>query len=399
MISPRLFSNADYRRLWFLGLAISVVRWLEMLALALFAYQLTASAFVVVMLTMLRLLPMGLFGAFLGAAAERFDRRRALILVISTQIAVTLMLAILATFEAIEIWHLAVASFVNGIGWASDHPVRRMMIGDALGAERIAAGLSIDTATNNACRVAGPVLGGVLLAEFGLTSVFWFSLALYAPALAAAVNIRMRRQTPASEPSPFVASLREGLAWLRRDRKLIGVLAMTVLFNVFGWPATSMVPVIGTDYLGLGPKGVGVLAACDGIGGLLGALVIAGYARPAWYGRLYIGGVGLYLVSMVLFATAPEIPVAAVALALSGLFGAAFAAMQATLVYRASPVEMRARLLGVVSVCIGTAPIGFLYLGFLSEMFTPRTATVALASQGIVLMLVTQRYWRGVLRI
>ena len=370
-----------------------------MLALALFAYQLTASAFVVVMLTMLRLLPMGLFGAFLGAAAERFDRRRALILVISTQIVITLALAILATLEAIEIWHLAVGSFVNGTGWASDHPVRRMMIGDALGAERIAAGLSIDTATNNACRVAGPVLGGVLLAEFGLTSVFWFSLALYLPALAAALRIRMRRQTPASEPPSFVASLREGLAWLRRDRKLIGVLAMTVLFNVFGWPATSMVPVIGTDYLGLGPKGVGVLAACDGLGGIVGALVIAAYARPAWYGRLYVGGVGLYLASMVLFATAPAIPVAAVSLALTGLFGAAFATMQATLVYRASPVEMRARLLGVVSVCIGTAPIGFLYLGFLSETFTPRTATVALASQGILLLLVTQRFWRGVLRI
>ena len=79
--------------------------------------------------------------------------------------------------------------------------------------------------------------------------------------------------------------------------------------------------------------------------------------------------------------------------------GAGFAVLQATLVYRAAPVEMRARLLGLVSVCIGTAPIGFLYLGFLAEMFTPRTATVALAAQGMLAILLTRRYWASVLRI
>ena len=160
-------------------LAGSVVRWLEMLALALFAYQLTGSAFVVAMLTMLRMLPMGLFGALIGAAAERLDRRRVLVLVVAMSMIVTLALAILASLDAIAVWHLAVASFVNGIGWAADHPVRRMMIGDAVGAERIGSALSIDTATNNGTRVLGPMLSGLLLAEYGITSVFWFSLALY----------------------------------------------------------------------------------------------------------------------------------------------------------------------------------------------------------------------------
>ena len=84
---------------------------------------------------------------------------------------------------------------------------------------------------------------------------------------------------------------------------------------------------------------------------------------------------------------------------LGGLFGAGFAVMQATLVYRAAPVEMRARLLGVLSVCIGTGPIGFLYLGLLAELFTPRTATVALAAQGVLAMMLTRRYWVGVWRL
>jgi MFS family permease len=395
----RLFAIADFRRLWFVGFAICVVRWLEMLAMAVFAYQITASAFIVAMLAMLRLLPMGLFGAVIGAAAERFDRRRVLILVVGISMGVTLMLAILASLGVIEVWHLAVASFINGTGWAADHPVRRMMIGDSVGSERIGAALSVDSATNNGSRVLGPMLSGLLLAEYGITSVFWFSLALYAPALVAVLNIGMRRQTAATKTAPFLTSIREGLAWVHRDRRLIGVFLMTIIFNVFGWPATSMVPVIGTDYLNLGPKGVGLLASCDGVGGLLGALFIATFARAAWYGRIYVTAVALYLLMVVFFAIAPGVAVAAVSLFLGGMSGAGFAVMQATLVYRAAPVEMRARLLGIVSVCIGTGPLGFLYLGFLAEMFTPRTATVALAAQGMLVMLLTRRYWMGALRL
>jgi MFS family permease len=309
------------------------------------------------------------------------------------------VLALLASFGAIQVWHLAIASFINGTGWASDHPVRRMMIGDAVGGERIGQALSIDAATNNGTRIAGPVLSGLLLASFGITSVFWFSLALYTPALIAAARIGMRRQTAGSTRSSFIASIREGLVWAHRDGRLTGVFVITIIFNIFGWPSTSMVPVIGTDYLNLGPKGVGFLASFDGLGGLVGALVIASFARTAWYGRIYVGGVGVYLVAIMIFASAPGIFIAAGALFVGGIANAAFAVMQATLVYRSAPVEMRARLLGVVSVCIGTGLLGFLYLGLLTEWLSPRTATVALAVQGLVTLLLTRRYWIAVLRL
>jgi len=394
----QLFSLADFRRLWFAGFTLSVVRWLEMLALALFAYRLTGSAFVVAVLTVLRLLPMALFGAFVGAAAERFDRRRVLALVVAISMAVSLTLAILATFDAIAIWQLAAASFVNGLAWVADNPVRRMMIGDAVGAERMGSALSIDTATNNGTRILGPVLSGLLLAEFGITGVFWLSVALYLPSLVAVLRIGMRSKGPATKPPAFVASIREGLGWVRRDGRMTGVFVMTIIFNVFGWPATSMVPVIGTDHLALSPKGVGFLTAFDGLGGLVGALFIAGRARVAWYGRMYAAAVGMYLAMVVCFAAAPVMSVAAASLCFGGMFQAVFAVTQSTLVYQAAPVAMRARLLGVLSVCIGTGPIGFLYLGFLAELITPRFATMALAAQGMLVMFLTRRYWVGLLR-
>ena len=80
------------------------------------------------------------------------------------------------------------------------------------------------------------------------------------------------------------------------------------------------------------------------------------------------------------------------------LFAVGFSALQTTLVYRCSPVAMRARFLGLLSVCIGTGPIGFLYLGFLADVLTPRVGTVALAAQGILVLLFTRRQWAPMLR-
>ena len=398
-MTAQLFLLPDFRRLWLVGFVVCIVRWLETLALALFAYQMTGSAFVVAMLTMLRLLPMAMFGAIIGAAAERFERWRALILVIVTFMATTLALAILASLDALEVWHLAVASFISGLGWAADHPVRRMMIGDVVGAHRIGPGLSIDAATNNASRILGPMLSGLLLAQYGIASVFWFSLALYLLSLVAVLRMRLPGHIAAAHASSFIASIREGFAWVRGDPRLIGVFLITIIFNIFGWPFTSMVPVIATDHLNLGPEGVGLLAGCEGAGGLTGALLVAAFLRPAWNGRVYVGSVALYLLMLIGFAMAPVIPLAAVALFLAGMFGAGFAIMQVTLVYRSSPVEMRARLLGVASVCIGTGPIGLLYLGFLAELLTPRIATMVLGVHGMLALLLTRRYWMAALRL
>lgn len=397
-MTTRLSSFPDFWRLWFVGFVSFVVRWLEMLAVALFAYQITGSAFVVALLSMLRMLPMGLFGAFLGAAADRFERRSALILVVAISMATTLALAVLASLDAIRVWHLAVASFVNGVCWATDNPVRRMMIGDVVGPDRMGSAMSLDAGTNNSSRVLGPVLSGVLLAQYGIASVFWLGTVLYAVSLVAALRIQKRRGPAAAHPASFIFRLREGFVWIRGDRRLIGVFVITVIFNIFGWPFTSMIPVIGTDYLHLGPEGVGLLASCDGVGGLIGAVLFASLARPEWYGRIYVGAMAVYLGTVIGFATAPAAPVAAVALLLSGMGAVGFSVMQATMVYRSSPVEMRARLLGVLSLCIGTGPIGFVYLGFLADVLTPRVATVALGAQGMLALLLTRRYWVTVLR-
>ena len=393
-----LMAVPDFRRLWLIGFVSNVVRWLEMLAFGLFAYQVTGSAFVVALLSMLRLAPMGLFGAFLGVAADRVERRSALIVMAATSLATVLVLALLANLGVLKVWQLAVACFVNGICWAADNPVRRTMIGDVVGQDRMAAAMSFDVATNNASRVIGPLLSGVLLAQYGIASVFWLGAALYVASLIAALRVQVRRAPAHAHRTSFGTSMRDGLAALRGDPRLIGVFAVTMIFNIFGWPFISMIPVIGTDYLHLDPKGVGLLASCDGVGGLLGAMLIARIARPAWHGRIYVGAVAVYLLTVIGFATVTVAPVAAAVLFMIGVFSVGFSVLQATLVYRFSPVAMRARLLGLLSMFIGTGPIGFLYLGFLADVLTPRVGTVTLAAQGILALVFTRRYWGAVLR-
>ena len=88
-----LIDSADFWRLWFVGLVVFTVRWVETVAVGVFVYQQTGSAFTVAMMTMLRLLPMGLFGAFLGAMAERTERRTTLIIVTISMVLTSLTLA------------------------------------------------------------------------------------------------------------------------------------------------------------------------------------------------------------------------------------------------------------------------------------------------------------------
>jgi uncharacterized membrane protein YedE/YeeE len=250
-----LIDSADFWRLWFVGLVVFIVRWVETVAVGVFVYQHTGSPFIVAMMTMLRLLPMGLFGAFLGAIAERMERRTTLIIVVVSMVITSLTLATLAHLHLLAVWHLAVASFINGIGWATDNPVRRVMIGEAVGATQMGTAMSVDVGANNASRMIGPTIGGLLLAGVGIDGVFTLSVVLYAIAVVAACRVRYRNSYPPSTAESVIARIAEGLRLVRRDRRLIGTLTVTVVYNVFGWPFTSMVPVIGQDRPAAGTRG------------------------------------------------------------------------------------------------------------------------------------------------
>jgi MFS family permease len=396
-VQPSLFSRGslDFWRLWLVGAVLSTVRWLETIVVAVFVYNETGSPFLVAVVTMLRLLPMSLFGAFLGVLGERLDRRIALIVTVVIVSSSSLSLAILAWTGQLAVWHVMLASLINGIGAAADNPIRRALIGEVVGPYQMATAMSLDTGANNASRMLGPFGGGLILASVGIGGVFAVSVGLYAIALAAALAVQ-QRDAYGTGHAGVLERIVEGFVFVRRDRRLVGVLVITVIYNVFGWPFTSMIPVIAQEHLQLGAKGIGILASLDGVGAFLGALLLMIYLRQHWYARVYVWGVASYLSLLTLFAVVPHPLPAGAVLVLTGIGSAGFSTMQATLVYLFSPPEMRSRILGVLSVCIGIGPIGFIGLGALANLHGANAATAAFGLTGLVMLGLTRPVWRHI---
>ncbi len=137
-----------------------------------------------------------------------------------------------------------------------------------------------------------------------------------------------------------------------------------------------MIPVIGQDRLMLDPSGIGMLASMDGLGAFLGASIIALFGKAAAPMRGSIcAAPALYLAALPVFALVTDPVVAGAALLFTGVTGSAFMTMQSTLIYVLAPAEIRSRIFGVLSVCIGLGPLGFLHLGLLADWIGAPYAT------------------------
>jgi MFS family permease len=386
----------DFRRLWYLGIVLYSVRWLEMLAIGVYAYQVTGSATWVAALTLVRLVPMALLGVPLGAVADRIDRRRALLATVSISLFTSVVIAAIAALGHLAMWHLVLSCFVGGIGWAADNPVRRAMLGLAVGPERMASAMSLDAASNHGCRVVGPIAGGAVLASTGIVGTLVTCAALYGLALVAARRVGVRPVPSTDAPLAFLAGARETIAVARADPRLVGALLVTIIWNLWGWPLFSMIPVVGKDRLGLGPEGVGALTGLDGLGAMIGALLVGALARPSNHRAMYIGGLSLHLAMTPVFVLSTIPVLTGAAIFTMGLGQAAFGIAQATIVFAASPPHMRSRMLGLLTMCIGTAPIGVGHIGLLADWLGVHVAGVVMAAQGAIAMWFTRRWWRAI---
>lgn len=394
---PLLLQQPDFRRLWLVGLAGYFVRWLEILVFGVFTYQQTGSAFLVATMIMLRLLPLAVLGIPFGVVAARTRRRTSMQVAVSVLGTTAAVLFLISAFGALQVWHLAVASLINGAAWAGDNSLRRSLMGEIAGTARMGNAMALDIGASNLSRLLGPAIGGLMFAYLGIAAVFLMATVLYGLSLRTLANTQQGRTVPpepAGGRSRLSESLLVGVRTARQTPRLAGALWITIVFNVFGWPVLSMVPVIGKDRLGLSPDGIGLLASMDGMGTLLGALLLAWVSRPALYGRFYIGGGMLFLAMIPFFALSTHVLLAALGLLCVGIGQSGFSVMQATLVFVASPPERRVHTMGLLTVCIGVGPIGFLMLGALAEAIGAPAAASASALAGLVTLALTFRWWR-----
>jgi MFS family permease len=184
----------------------------------------------------------------------------------------------------------------------------------------------------------------------------------------------------------FLRGVGEGLAYARRQPVLIAILLVTIAENFFGFPYTSLVPVLGRVELDVGPVLVGLLASADGIGGFAGSLAVAAIGPQRWHHRLYtVGAIGFF-VAMAAAATASWYWLCFVALLFAGLGVAGFGTMQGTLVMLSAPPALRGRMMGLLTMSIGVAPFGILHAGFLADSLRASTAMSIMAAEGLALI-------------
>ncbi len=388
-----LLLHGNFRRCWLVGALAGTMRWLDMLAVGVYVLEVSGSPLLVAMTLFVRMLPMFLFGAVAGAYAERVDRKK--LLVVSLFILAAMYGGLFIIFKTghLELWHLFAGVFFSGTFWALEMTVRRTMIAEIAGLDRISAAMGLDTCTNNATRMLGPFVGGFLYETFGLegTLVLGAGAHLVAGVLLMAV---VYAYIPSTGPRlSIIANIVEGMRFVRSSRPVMATLAITLILNLFGFSFMSLVPVIAREELGLSPFPTGVLMSAEGCGALFGALVIAFYAGSRRFHQIYFGGASLYIVCVLLFATSPYFIVSFLLLFIAGFGLSGFAAMQSALIIANTPPERRNRVMGVLATCIGSGPFGILMVGMLADILGAATAVLVMSVIGVALMVGAVLYW------
>lgn len=382
-----LFAIPDYRRGWLLGMLSGIARWLEFLALGVFAYELTGSPPLVALLAIVRVAPYALLGFLFGAISDRIDRKRWLLVALAAMCVVSASMAFLAASGQASYAAVIAATLATGIFWLTDMPMRRRLMLDAVGVERSGRAMGFDNITNYVTRGLGPLLGGLAYQWFGAAGVFSLNFAAYLVCLILAAGFSAQATAKGSAtPDPSAASDAgsDARVSLLANPRFCAILGITVVYNLFCVPFIGMLPVFAKKDFGLAPAAVGSLAAFEGAGGLIGAIAIGLLIRPQFFFPVYFCGPLIYLLSVLglSFFLTPGFTL--IALVVLSVGGACFSATQYVLIYTTAAPALRGRAFGFLSICIGCATLGYWNAGLLFKHFESATALQIMAVEGLV---------------
>jgi len=384
-----VLKNGDFRTLWTVKVVNEVSRRMELLTLGYLVLRMTDSPFQVGLIAVFLNLPRPFFSLFAGLVADRLDRRRVLIGVHAIYSVISTVLLLLLVMGAVEPWHVFIAVFLQGSAKALDDPSRRTAIFDLAGRERLASAMSLETINNNSGKIAGPLIGGVLIASTGFVGSYAAILALDAVSLLMISRLKLPHR-PLGEGTPVQVwrSLREGLGHSMSNRMVLGVLSMSLIMNSLVFPIQYFIPVIASDLLMVGPTLGGLLGSAEGIGNFLGGIILAVRRDIGQYGRVFAIGALLVAVMVTLVAWSPWLAVSFSLLLLGGLGQAGFSTMQSTMLLLESAPEMRGRTMGAQGVVNGMGHlVGGTEIGAIASTFGIGIAIGLNAGAGILLIL------------
>ena len=399
------FKNIDFRILWGAGCMTGIARAMEFLALSLFALQELGLPYLVTIIFAARMLPMSLLGIVIGTISERISPISVIKFIytlsnISTGIAILLVFT--GNFNVIFAFLLA---FINGITWVVDLAVRRRVLVDNIDQKLLSSSLAMETLSNNATRLIGPLCAGSLYAFVGLAGIFCVQFFMYILALGFIIKFQKSKKdnyiSTQEKIEPIIKQhwahglLKEILKTGKNAYNLASlrlVLIITLIFNIFGFPLVSLIPVLGREKLILSEFYIGVLASSEGFGALIGALIIGNISPQKQLVSIFLAGITGFFVGMIMFSFSPSLLLGFVSLTFGGIFLSGFSTMQGALVYQASATS-KGNNFGILVTCIGTAPLGLINLSWIITQVPVDTTIQINVFFGLLCLLITSFYY------
>ena len=366
----RTFSSLRYRnyRLFFAGQAVSQTgSWMQRIALSWFVLQLThGDPFAVGIMALAQFLPFTLFGLFAGVLTDRLDARR---LVIGTQVA-QVVTAVALTWIAVggfaRPWMLYTVAFLNGLVLVLDVPSRQQLTYRMVGREALPNAIALNSSLFNASRIFGPSLAGIILGFAGVGVCFIVNAVSFLAVLIGLLAMRARDFFPVEEfeRPEILRGTREGLAYVRRQPRMLVVLGLTVVLSTFCFNFNVTLPVLAYTTLHTHALVFGILSAVFGAGALAGALIAAARGRAS--AKVMIIGSLVFAGSELLLAPMRGPVLVGALLFLTGAGFTVWSANSNASLQLAAPDRLRGRIIGLYFYAFnGTGPLGGLLAGWL----------------------------------
>ena len=351
-------------------------RQLTVVAVPFQVYLITESSLAVGMVGLVTVVPLVTLTLAGGAIADAVDRRKLLIVTQLLSAATSAGLAVNASSSEPRLWPIyALAALSAGLAGV-DHPARGAIIPGLVGRQLFPSAAALGQIQMQVAQVAGPALAGVIISRFSLSTAYWIDVATFAAAIAAIAAIPPQRPEGGGTRAG-VASILEGLRYVRRRRLLIGTFVIDINAMVFGMPR-ALFPALGTGFFGGGALTVGLLYAAPGVGALVGALFtgwVGGVRRQGW---AVIVAVVVWGGSIAAFGLVPWLPLGLGLLAVAGAADVVSAVFRNTILQLSVPDNMRGRLSSVhIAVVTGGPQIGDAEAGAVAALTSPRVSVVS----------------------
>ncbi|UJA21561.1 MFS transporter [Thermoleophilia bacterium SCSIO 60948] len=383
----------NYRR-YFAGQVVSLSgNWMQIVAETWLILTLTGSGVAVGIVSGLQFLPMLLFGAWGGSIADRFDKRK-LLLVTQALLAIPALLMWGATAGGV-ITPAMVYGLVllRGFVTAIDNPTRQSFVIEMVGHGQLVNAVSLNSVIVHSARIVGPALAGGLIATVGVEPCFLVNASSFAVMIWALATMNRSELLSERTRGKRRGGVREALRYVASTPALAIPLGMMALVGTLGFNFPTLVPLLARFSFGGDATTYTLLFASLAAGSVVGALATGARGRTS--SGLLVASAAAFGVFALLAAAAPTIALEALALAPMGAASVTFAAgVNSTLQLDADPA-MRGRVMALYSVVfIGSTPIGGPITGLLAETLGPRSGLVMTAAAAFVAAIVARWAFR-----